>query len=226
MDNKIIEQNGFALNSAGKVTLGGRLVASALAEQAAAGNVMANFNLADLKKTKSKGTVVDMEDELNKISPAIALLKPSLTARVPIPKKGAEGKDIKRSFVMSVVTKLNSLTKHGGKWAGRTFETVSDPSGEYLYVARGEDIKPEEAPIRNTGGAGRKREGGKTLEQALADSKAHLDGDGKLPEGAIVAHTEGGQTALAEGGEGGEPAKVEQIEGGGEQQEEAIVVKH
>lgn len=222
---KVITDAGYKLGADGKIRDGGKMVSAAMAEQIVAGNMFANFNMEDLKKKKARkaatGTV-DLVAELDKIAPAIGLLKVGGTARIPVPKgdvfrKGKGGVEKKldplRSFVQSIVTKVNSVTQKDHPWSGRVFDIVSDDSKEFLWIARKEDT--DEPHTRKTS-PGRNGSKVPSREEALAASRAHF-GEGK-PSTEEKDATE----AVAEKGEA--------IQVGGdhepEQIEEAQVVTH
>lgn len=202
MTNKtaMIEQAGFKLDAAGKVrTAEGKPIKAEVAEQVLEGNILANFDINALKKEKARKSVSgDLEEALNKISPAIALLSVGQTARVPFPDQSN-----KRSFVMSITAKLSNLCAAGRKWAGRDFDTVSGDDG-ILYVARLPDL--DEPKVRKTGG-GRKKGSGKaasgksaseSLKDAIASAKVHLSGDEDENDGGAAVMPDKQQPVVSE----------------------------
>jgi hypothetical protein len=189
--NNGIIGGGFKIDSAGKLRLNGKMVDKATAEAVQSGSIITGFSMEDLKRSKQKKAASagkSILEQLNEISPSIGLLKVGMTAKVPMPKgdiirkgKGGTEKklDPKRSFVMSIVTKLNSITAKTGEWEGRKFDSASDDAGEFMYITRMEDAA--EAHVRKTT-AGRKKgttNGSKdsSLSAALEASRKHLDGD-------------------------------------------------
>ena len=181
MNKEAIEKAGFKLDTAGKIrNAHGQPVKKEVAERVAAGRIIANFDMEAMKKARAakfgaKGPT-DLEGELRKISPDIELLKVGETAIIDIPTKAVDGKNPKRSFIMSVTAKLNHLTKAGGKWAGRNFDPLSDPGAPLLYVTRVADGEPKE---RKTGIRG--KAAGLSIEEAMKKAAEHL-GEGAEEE--------------------------------------------
>lgn len=208
---KAIETAGFKLDTAGKVRNSeGKLVKGETVEHIIAGSIVANVNFDDLRKAKARkaaGGGTDLLTSLRAISPAIEKIQVGQTARIPMPKEKVDGKDPKRSFVMGVVTKLNNLTQAGREWAGRKFDTMSDPDGDFLFVAR---LPDGEAVARKPGG-GRKSK--VALAAALEKTAEAL---GEKPE----------ETKEALVAEAGSEAKVEEEAQAPVEQEEAMVVNH
>ncbi len=228
---------GFKLDSAGKLRLNGKMVDKATAAAVESGEIMVGFDMKKLKASKAKKSVAggkSIVEQINDISPAIGLLKVGMTAKLAMPKsvpdrKGKGGVmvklDPKRSFVMGVVTKLNSATSAAAEWAGRVFDSASDDAGEYCYVTRMPDT--ETPHVRKATGVkpGTSSKSSQSLEAALAASKAHLDGKGTEGEGQQQQEGEPvdpGKAAdtILDGGE------VQTNGGETEVSEEAQVVKH
>lgn len=109
------------------------------------------IDLAALRKARqAKASKTDLVAGLRQVSPEIELLKNNQTASI----EGVKPADI-RKVVMSITAKLSHLTARGGAWAGRKYEVASDADAGIVYVQRQTGVKPEDAPIRRTGG-GRK----------------------------------------------------------------------
>lgn len=108
-------------------------------------NVMgADFDFDSIRKGRQRKRARDgktLAEELAAISPDVANLNVGQTCRIDIPKD--YGKSY-RSFVMSIVAKVNNLTPKGGEWEGRDFDISGDPDlGEngQVYVRRNADLK-------------------------------------------------------------------------------------
>ncbi len=180
---KTITDSGFRVNAAGKImNAEGRLVSQAMAEQVVAGNMLSNFSMDELRKKKARkaatGTT-DLISTLREMSPAIELLAVGQTAKIAIPKVAAkEGKDPKRSFVMGITTKLNNVTMKGREWAGRVFDTASDDTGEFVYVARLPDTDaPRTRKAPSPRSAGSSQSADDRLKAAMAETAEALDDD-------------------------------------------------
>lgn len=210
---KTIEDAGFKVGNDNKIREGGRLIAAAMYDGILAGDVFASFDMAALKKEKqqkaAKKAEVDLVAELEKISPLIGNMKQGMTIRVKIPEKGTDGKDPKRSFVMSIVTKLNHVTSKGRDWAGRVFEAQANPEGTYVYINRYADTDTPHERKKPTG----KKAGRETLAESLERARKHLDGTGSEEQTAEAA-AEGEAVVIGESNTG-EIVK-----------EDATVVKH
>jgi hypothetical protein len=223
LNKDAIEAAGFKLDAQGKIrTTAGHPVKKEVAEQIAAGAIISNFNLDDLRKKKQRaqanGGSADLVAALGAISPAIALLNVGQTAKIPIPSSNKDGKDPKRAFVMGIVTKLNNLTALGREWAGRQFDSLSDPEGEYFYVTR---LTDGEAKERKRGNGKKSSDSKASLTEALAKSKEHLGGNTDTnPEAPEVVNDPDAADAILSGDAvviaGGQTAVME----------EATVIKH
>lgn len=191
INKELIEANGFRVSNNGSVlTQNGQRVKNAVAEQIAAGVIIGNFDIDELKRRKNakaanKGVTVNMVDELEKISPAIGLLEVGQTAQLAIPAlpSGSE-KDPVRSFVMQIVTKLNQLTSAGREWAGRQFDTLSSDDGSVVYVSRRLD---GEAKVRNPGGGGKSRKP-KVATPATAETNTQVLGEPNKEQAIVQDH--------------------------------------
>lgn len=199
---KQIEANGFRIRNDGKImNAEGKLIAQTVAEQVAAGGIIANFDINSLRKARARQAAngnVNLVEALKGIAPQIELLAVGQTARIPMPKSSPNGKDPTRQFVMSIVTKLNNLTAKGREWAGRRFDSMSDETKEFFYVTRLEDGEPKERKQ----GTGRKGKAAtNALQTALANAAEQLDGNDS-------------------------EAETEAPVAAGEVQEEATLIKH
>lgn len=191
-----IEAAGFKTDKNGNViTQSGHKVSKDVAEQVVQGNILSNFNLDELRKRKARAAATgsaDLVSALNTISPAIALLQVGQTAKIAIPKSVAGGKDPKRSFIMGIVTKLNNLTQKGREWEGKVFDTLSDPEGDFAYVARLDDT--DTPHVRKSGG-GRKKansmdrlaKASEKVEQELGE-KTEQESAEVTEEATVVKH--------------------------------------
>jgi hypothetical protein len=206
-----IEAAGFTVNDKNQVFENGKRVPAAMIPIIEAGRMLAagSFDINELRKSKQKKSAqgtTDLVAELDKIDPAIGMLRVGGVAKIPMPAKGPDGKDPKRSFVMSIVTKLNNVTLKDKPWSGRVLEAVSDDAGEFVYVAR---LPDTDAPkVRKTPTARKPKD---DLSAALERSRAHLD-----PNAAATQVLDGEPVVIAEG-EAQQPTP---------QQEEAIVIQH
>jgi hypothetical protein len=199
LDPKVLETAGFKLDkNENIITMQGRKVSAELAEGIASGAVLGNFSMDDLMKKKTRASnngTSDLVGALRKISPYIEKLAVGQTAKIKMPEPGQDGKDPKRAFVMSVVTKLNNLTAKGREWAGQKFQAASDPEGQFLYVARLEDGEPVE---RKTGGGRSKKASQDKLAAATAAVETKLegakeddkpsDGNPAIEEATVITH--------------------------------------
>ena len=201
MNKEAIEQAGFTVDQAGKVRVGGKLVKAEVAEAAARGGIIANFDPNELRRKKVNKAAQggkSLVEALNAISPDIALLNVGMTAKVAIPKTAEGGKNPLRSFMMGVVTKLNNVTQAGREWAGRKFDTLSDEDGEFAYITRLPDGEPHvrKTPTSRSGAAA--ANSSNNLAEALAGARQHLSGNSE----------EGKEEGQQEGGEASEEATV------------------
>lgn len=173
---KSIEAAGFRINAAGKImNAEGKLVPQAVAEQVMGGSIIAGFDIEKLRKSRARQAAngnTDLVEALRKITPAIELLQIGQTAKIPMPKESANGKDPTRQFVMSIVTKLNNLTSLGREWAGRKFDALSDENKEFFYVTRLED---GEAKERKASTGRKAKVASSNLEAAMASAAEKLD---------------------------------------------------
>lgn len=216
---------GFKVDAAGHVrNAQGQRVKSAVAELVSGGAIIANFDPAMLRKAKARKAVTggkSLVEMLNEISPAIGLLNPGQTAKLTMPEKVEGQKDPKRSFVMSIVTKLNNLTQADREWAGRVFDCLSDEDGTYFYVTR---LADTDTPHKRKPGGGRgKADASKSnLTAALDKAKSHLGGDAEPnPDDAKVQE-------VAKDAADGKEVVIGQSEGGSTETitEEAQVITH
>lgn len=143
------------------------------------------FDMAALKKSRQKkATRVDLLGGLRQVSPEIEQLKVGQTAEI----SGVKADSIRKT-VMAITAKLTHLTANGGEWAGRKYEVASDADSGKVYVQRQTGVKPEEAPVRRTGG-GRKSNAQKAAE-AASNSEATNEApesEATVPTAAIVEH--------------------------------------
>ena len=102
---------------------------------------------AHRKARQSKAAKTDLVSALRQISPEVEKLKVGQTAVIENVEAGKL-----RSVVMSITAKLSHLTARGGEWAGREYGVASDSETGTVYVQRQTGCKPEDAPIRATGG--------------------------------------------------------------------------
>lgn len=114
--------------------------------------ILKDVNMDDLRRKRARlaasgGT--DLVAGITAISADIPNLKVGETTKV----KSPAGVTLRKT-VMSITAKLSNLTCKGGAWAGRTFDTVSDPEeGDgVVYVQRGPDTKTPKERKRGTGG--------------------------------------------------------------------------
>lgn len=119
-------------------------------------SVIKNFDMDAFRRqraAKQAAGGVDLVEALKGISPEIETLKVGETAVVDIPGRNLTEKQAGlRKAVMSVTAKLSNLTCKGGKWEGRTYDTVSNPEKGVIYVQRGSNLKAEEIKERKRGG--------------------------------------------------------------------------
>jgi hypothetical protein len=220
--------NGFTEDKAGKLRMNGKMVANDIAEAARQGNIIVGFDMASLKVAKPKKPKEGgptMAQQLDAIDKNIGLLKVGMTAKIAIPQKAENGKDPKRSFVMSVVTKLNSVTQKDHEWSGRVFDSAADDEGKFFYVTRMADTDtPHTRKSTRKDATASTGSASQSLQAALDASRKHLgEGEGNKSETDDKKAQADDHSAdvILDGG------KIESgKQDGGEIIEEAQVVKH
>lgn len=145
------------------------------------------IDLVALRKSKAKtANKTDLVAGLRQVSPEIEQLKVGQTATIENVSKANI-----RKVVMSVTAKLSHLTAKGAEWAGRKYETASDADAGIVYVQRQTGCKPEDAPVRRTGGGRRTKA---EIEAANA-AKAAMEA-----EATDNTDSEGSDTVTADSG--------------------------
>ena len=126
--------------------------------------IIKGFDMNALRKSRQKAAAKqDNVAAIREISPEIEQLKVGETAVI----EGITA-DNARKMVMSVTAKLRHLTAKGGEWAGKAFDTASDPDSGKLYVQRKSNVpEAEQKEIRV--GRGRPKGSG---NKPKADGKA------------------------------------------------------